>query len=105
MMDGLTYIAKNTGETADVLNGKNGFLKTTLEKILTILDSNAKSNTINEDAKAPTAEDDVSKRKKLNSSLKTGAKNVSDMKSDISDRIGAVVIVSTLNDGFKKTIR
>lgn len=103
-MDGLTYIAKNTGETADVLNGKNGFLKTTLEKILNILDSNAKSNTINEDVKAPTVEEEMSKRKKLNSSLKTGAKNVSDIKSDISDRIGAVVIVSTLNDGFRKTV-
>lgn len=105
-MDGLTAIAKSTSETASYFVDENNFITETLEKILTVLEDTAKSNTINEKSSknSSSLSEEIDKRKKINSSLKTGAKNVSDMKSDISDRIGAVVIVSTLNDGFRKTI-
>lgn len=106
-MDGLTAIAKSTKETASYFKDENNFITETLEKILTVLENTAKSNTINEKSSknSPSLSEEVDKRKKINSSLKTGAKNVTDMKSDISDRIGAVVIVATLTKGFNDTVK
>lgn len=106
-MDGLTAIAKSTSETASYFKDENNFITEALEKILTILEDTAKSNTINEKSSknSPSLSEEIDKRKKINSSLKTGAKNVTDMKSDVSDRIGAVVIVATLTKGFNDTVK
>lgn len=103
-MDGLTAIAKSNEKTNEYLSG-NSFISKTLEKILNVLEDSSKQNTLNENsAFRETAEEAIAKNKKINSSLKTGAKNVADIKSDASDRIGSVVICATLDKGFKDVV-
>ena len=103
-MDGLTAIAKSSDKIATYLVDDN-FMSETLLKILKVLEDGQKSNTINEDIhKSSSIEEEIEKNKKINSSLKTSATKINDIKTDVSDRVGAVVIVSTLNEGFKKTV-
>lgn len=103
-MDGLTAIAKSNEKTNEYLSG-DSFISKTLERILKVLEDSSKQNTLNESSSlGETAEEAMAKNKKINSSLKTAAKNVADIKSDVSDRIGAVVICATLNKGFKDVV-
>lgn len=91
-------------EELELFLGDNGNICSVLKDVLQQLENGININTINDESLGKKGGEDLSdenkKVKYLNASLKTSAKNVNDLKSDLSDRVGFAVLANKLDDHF-----
>lgn len=91
-------------EELELFLGDNGNICSVLKEVLQQLENGININTINDESLGKKGGDDLSdeakKVKYLNAGLKTSAKNINDLKSDLSDRVGFAVLANKLDDHF-----